>query len=384
MPVETRKKLTVLQALPALEAGGVERGTLEVAQALVRHGHRSLVVSAGGRLVEPLVNAGSEHITLALGAKSPLTLRHVFRLRRILAAEQVDILHARSRLPAWICYLAWKSLPAARRPHFVTTVHGPYTVNGYSRIMLRGERVIAISGFIRDYILTHYPDVDASRIELIHRGVAPGQFAYGYRPSAAWLSAWRERYPEFSDKFLVTLPARITRWKGQEDFLEIIEALRVRGVPAHGLLAGAPHARKRNFYRHLLTTVAQRGMTEHITFLGHRDDLKDIMAVSDVVLSLAREPEAFGRTALEALSLGIPVVAYNHGGAAEILSAVFPAGLVPPLDRAAVVTKLEEFRRRRPEVARQHPFTLDAMLQKTLGLYDSLSSSPETPPWKKS
>ena len=243
---------------------------------------------------------------------------------------------------------------------------------------------ISISGFIRDYILTHYPDVDASRIELIHRGVAPGQFAYGYRPSAAWLSAWRERYPEFSDKFLVTLPARITRWKGQEDFLEIIEALRVRGVPAHGLLAGAPHARKRNFYRHLLTTVAQRGMTEHITFLGHRDDLKDIMAVSDVVLSLAREPEAFGRTALEALSLGVPVVAYNHGGAAEILSAVFPAGLVPPLDRAAVVTKLEEFRRRRPEVARQHPFTLDAMLQKTLGLYDSLSSSPETPPWKKS
>jgi glycosyltransferase involved in cell wall biosynthesis len=373
MPPEHPNKLTVLQVLPALEVGGVERGTLEVAQALVRRGHRSLVASAGGRLVNRLIAEGSEHIMLPLGTKSPLTLRHIPRLKQILAEENVTILHARSRMPAWICYLAWRSMPAQHRPHFVTTVHGPYTVNFYSSIMVRGERVVAISEYIRNYILDNYPDIDNTKIELIHRGVSQEQFPYGYRPPDVWLARWQEQHLQLADKFVVTLPARITRWKGQEDFIEIIGAAKKCGVPIHGLVVGAPHPRKKLFYKQLAASVRKRDLVDDITFLGHRDDLKEIMAISDVVMSLAREPEAFGRTALEALCLGTPVIAYDHGGAAEILSAIFPAGLVKPFDQPAAVAKLQEFFNNAPAVPCYNPFTLDAMLQKILSLYESLA-----------
>ena len=367
------QRLVVLQALPALEVGGVERGTLEIAAALARQGHRSLVVSAGGRLVRQLLDQGSEHITVPVGKKSLSTLRHVYTLREILAREKITILHARSRLPAWVCYLAWRSLCPEQRPHFVTTVHGPYTVNLYSSIMTRGERVIAISDYMRNYILDNYPGVDESRIKVIHRGVAPEQFPYGYRPGDAWLAAWRKQHPQLAGKFIITLPARITRWKGQEDFIDIMEAMLVSGVPAHGLIAGAPHDRRKRFHQHLIATVAGRRLAEHITFLGHRDDLKEVMAISHIVLSLAQEPEAFGRTALEALCLGKPVIAYGHGGTTEILNAIFPAGLVAPFDKPAVVSKLQQFFKDAPPVPNYNPFTLDNMLQQTLGLYESLA-----------
>src|SRR3990172_1594290 len=159
--------LTVVQVLPALESGGVERGTVEVARELSRRGHRARVVWGGGGRGAEWGAAGPRHITWAIGKKTPLTLHYVRPLRQLLASERVDVLHARSRLPAWIAYLAWRRMDPLRRPRFVTTVHGPYTVNRYSRIMTRGERVIAISSWIRDYILSHYPEVDASRITVI-------------------------------------------------------------------------------------------------------------------------------------------------------------------------------------------------------------------------
>ena len=155
------KKLTVVQILPALQSGGVERGTLEVAGALVHAGHRSIVVSAGGSLVRELVASGSEHISLPVGRKSLLTLLHV------------DILHARSRLPAWIAWLAWRGMPPQERPHFVTTVHGLYSVNRYSAIMTRGERVIAVSDTARQYILDNYSEVNPGSVVTIFRGVSP-------------------------------------------------------------------------------------------------------------------------------------------------------------------------------------------------------------------
>ncbi|MDO9635842.1 MAG: glycosyltransferase, partial [Thiobacillus sp.] len=162
------KKLTVLQLVPALESGGVERGTLEVAQALVEHGHRALVISAGGRLVAPLAQCGAEHHTWPIGTKSFRTLRLVGKLRAFMQEHQVDIVHARSRVPAWIAWLAWRRMNPATRPRFVTTVHGMYGVNRYSRIMTQGERVIAVSNTVRDYILREYPDTPADRIQVIH------------------------------------------------------------------------------------------------------------------------------------------------------------------------------------------------------------------------
>jgi len=366
--------LTVAQALPALDVGGVERGTLEVAAELVRRGHRSIVISAGGRLVDKLIAEGSEHFAMPIGNKTPMALLEIQRLRSLLESESVSILHARSRLPAWIAYLAWRKMADRSRCGFVTTVHGPYSVNRYSRIMMRGQRIIAISSFIRDYILKHYPDTDENRIRVIHRGVSAGDFPRGYRAGEDWQNKWRSAHPAFQDRYLVTLPARITRWKGQEDFIRLIKLATQEGVPAHGLIAGGPHPRRRRFYQQLQLLARKLGIEHRITFLGHRDDLREIMSVSDVVCSLAREPEAFGRTALEALCLGIPVIAYNHGGASEVLKEMFPGGLVEPMNHAAAARKLVDFYRRRPAVSAENPFTLERMLESTINVYEELNA----------
>jgi glycosyltransferase involved in cell wall biosynthesis len=248
-------------------------------------------------------------------------------------------------------------------------VHGPYSVNRYSRIMTRGERVIAISDFIREYILGNYPGVPAGRIVTIPRGVDPQQFPYGHRPSQEWLADWHGQQPQLRDRFLACLPARITRWKGQADFLDIISGLRRRGLPVHGLLAGGAEPRRQRFLRQLRQQVADQGLADCISFLGHRSDLREIMSVSDVVFSLAREPEAFGRTALEALSLGVPVIAYDHGGASEVLGAMFPDGRVPVGDTGAAAARAAAFYETPPVVPDHNPYTLQRMLDATLALY---------------
>ncbi|HKK13767.1 MAG TPA: glycosyltransferase family 4 protein [Gammaproteobacteria bacterium] len=367
--------LTVMQLLPALESGGVERGTVDVARELVRRGHRALVVSAGGPMVQELHRAGAEHIEWPIGRKSLFTLRWVRPLRRLMLEQNVDILHLRSRLPAWVGYLAWRGLPSESRPRLVTTVHGFYTVGRYSAVMTRGERVIAVSESVRDYIFANYPHVAPERVTVIHRGVDTDRYPYGYRPPADWLEAWHRRHPQLRDRFVVTLPARVTRWKGQAHFIEVIAGLRERGVPVHGLIVGGAHPRKRAYLQELERKVAEAGLSDTITFTGHRGDLREILAVSDVVVSLSTDPEAFGRTTIEALSLGTPVAGYDHGGVGEQLRVVLPAGLVPVGDRKAMADLLARWYEQPPAVAPTHPFTLRAMLTATVGVYEALSSA---------
>lgn len=366
--------LTVLQLLPALDAGGVERGTVEVAEGLVRAGHRALVVSAGGRLVDRLTACGAEHIAWPVGRKSPASLRWVPVLAALMRERGVDVLHLRSRLPAWLGWLAWRSLPPSVRPRLVTTVHGPYTVNAYSTVMLRGERIIAISRFIRDYVLEHHPWVDPARIEVIHRGIDPREFPRGHRPDAAWWQQLREQIGD-DDAPLVTLPARLTRWKGQLDFLEVMVRLLARGVRVTGIIAGGASARRRRYRDEVATAIVRHGLTGRVHLIGHRDDLREVMAASAVVLSLARTPEAFGRTTLEALALGVPVVGYDHGGAGEVLRSVFPDGCCPPGDVDAVAARVAEVLARRPTVPPFHAFRRDAMVARTITLYERLAGS---------
>jgi glycosyltransferase involved in cell wall biosynthesis len=365
------RRLSVVQVLPALESGGVERGTLEVARHLVDNGHRSIVISAGGRLVRRLLAEGSEHIQLDVGRKSLLSLRLVPRLRALFAG--LDIVHMRSRLPAWLCYLAWRGMDPARRPHLVSTVHGPYSVNAYSAVMTRGERVIVISEMIRDYVLRHYPRVDPAKLRLIYRGVDPEVFAYGRKPDPAWLDAWQGDFPETRGKRLLTLPARLTRWKGQEDFIELIARLKPRHPDIHGLLVGDTHPRRRQFQEELRGRVAALGLEGDISFTGHRGDVAEIMAASHLVYSLSREPEAFGRVSLEALSLGVPVIAYDHGGVGEQLRAILPEGAVPTGDVAAAAALTERWLAQPPVVPREQPFTLARMLDATLAVYRELA-----------
>jgi glycosyltransferase involved in cell wall biosynthesis len=364
--------MTVLQLLPELEVGGVEQGTLEIAEALITAGHRAVVVSGGGRMVPRLEQLGALHVTLPIGRKRPSTLRTVRLLRDLMLREQINVVHARSRLPAWIGRLALNGIDSARRPRWVTTVHGPYTVNRYSRIMVSGERVIAISEFIRDYIFHAYPKTDPSNVCVVPRGVDRAHYAFGFMPDPAWRAAFHAAYPSVEGNRVLCLPARLTRWKGQLDFIQMMALLTRKGLPVHGLIVGGPHPRKCEYEIELKRVVHDLGLDKQISFLGQRSDMREILAISDLVFSLTREPEAFGRTTVEALSLGRPVIGYDHGGTGEILRGVYPMGLVPmgAIDEAA--RRATALLQAAAPVPRDHPYTLSAMQAGTLAVYNSL------------
>jgi len=364
--------LTVLQVLPSLEGGGVERGTLEVAAELVRQGHRSLVISTGGRLVATLERGGSHHFSWPLGRKSLSTFRFVRPLRRFLMEQRVDIVHVRSRMPAWVVWLAWRGMDPASRPRLVTTVHGLYSVSPYSAVMTRGERVIAVSETVIRYIRENYPQTAPERIRLIHRGVDREAFPFGYLPAQGWQAAWYDANPRFSDARVLTLAGRLTRLKGHQEFIRLIHALRSRGLEVQGLLVGGVDPRRRRYAAELEGLVSQLGLKEHIVFTGHREDIKEIYACSDLVFSLSGKPESFGRTVVEALSMGIPVIGYDHGGVGEMLARLFPEGRVPLHDPERLLEKAVEFLGSPPRVPRSDEFTLQSMLDKTLSLYQEL------------
>ena len=265
------------------------------------------------------------------------------------------------------------------RPRFVTTMHGLNSVNRFSRIMTQGEAVIAVSEAVKDYIHQHYQDVPAERLHVIPRGVDPAAFPYGYRPSPLWQRTWEQQFPQLSARRVLTLAGRMTRLKGHHDFLELLRALKLEGHPVHGLIVGGEDPRRRKYAAEVRQAVTDWGLSEEVTFAGHRSDIRDVYAVSDVVLSLSTKPESFGRTALEPLALGVPVVGYDHGGVGEILNAVYPRGAVPLADAAALQERvrwvLEDDR------ARPRPFDrfrLQDMLDRTLELYSRLAAPDGT------
>lgn len=373
-----RRRLTVVQILPAMQSGGVERGTVEVGAELVRRGHRAIVISAGGRMVHDLARHKVEHVTWKVGAKSLATLRFIRKLRKFLRDEQVDVLHARSRLPAWIAWRAWRGMNPRNRPRFVTTVHGFYSVSRYSAIMTRGERVIAVSEAVRRYVLDNYPQLDPTHISVIPRGVDSKLYPHGYRPTPSWSQSWFQRYPHLLDSFVLTLPGRLTRLKGHEQFIELIARLLERQLPVQGLIVGGEDPRRLKYAESLHRLVRVRGLEGHITFTGERSDIREIFASSNLVLSLSQQPESFGRTVLEALALGVPVIGYDHGGVGEILAELFPAGRVAMGDVDELTKRVEHFLHKTPPIPNSNPFTLQRMLDDTLALYERLSVVPSS------
>jgi glycosyltransferase involved in cell wall biosynthesis len=368
-----RRRLTVVQLIPALESGGAERSALEIARALVADGHRSIVVSAGGRLLGRLEAAGSEHLTLPLGRKSPVALRQIPALRRLLIATQPDIVHARSRLPAWVGRLALSGLEP--RPHFLTTMHGLNTPGWYSAIMARGERVICVSNTVRDHILRHYPRTDPGRLVVIPRGIDTDAFPFGYRPDDEWRRAFLAEFPQLEGAPLLTLPGRGTRLKGHASAIDLLPALKARGVDVRLLLLGAREPGREHYIEELEGLARARGVAGQIAISAPRDDVRDVFAISDLVLQLSNKPESFGRTVIEALSLCRPVLGYAHGGVGELLAELYPAGRVPFGDHAKLVERAAELLRLAPPIAPLRRYRLIDMQQATLALYRQVAEA---------
>jgi glycosyltransferase involved in cell wall biosynthesis len=364
--------LTVVQLIPALRAGGAERSVLEAGRALVQAGHRSIVISAGGRMTEQLEGEGSKHITLDIGRKSLRTLGKLFTLRRLLRELKPDIVHVRSRLPAWLGWWALKGM--APRPHFVTTVHGLNSPGRYSAIMLRGERIVVVSQTVRDYLLSHYHKLDTTRIRIIPRGIDPEAFPYGHRPDEAWQKAFFTEFPQLAGAPLLTLPGRGTRLKGHHDAIELVADLKQRGIETRLLLLGVIEPGREAYVAELQQRANARGIANQVVMTAPREDVRDIYAMSALVLQLSNKPEAFGRTVVEALSLCRPVLGYAHGGVGELLAELYPAGRVPPGDRERLVERAAELLRVAPPIPPLQRYRLIDMQHAALALYEEVAA----------
>lgn len=371
----------VLQVLPSLVSGGVERGTLEIAAALKAVGWRALVASAGGPLVPQLEALGATHITLPLDSKKPLTLWwNAGGLEEIIRREKVAIIHARSRAPAWSAWLAARRTGA----RFVTTYHGTYNEKPafkrhYNAIMARGDRVIAISQFIAAHIQERH-GTPPQKIRIIPRGVDHRLFDPEAVPPER-VAAFRQAWKLPANAQVVMLPARLTRWKGQA---VLVQALAMLPEKVVGVLVGGG---KPAFRQELLELAGRLGVADRLRLVGHVDDMPAALLAADAVVHCSTDPEAFGRTVVEGMAMGRPVIASDLGAPPEMIRHGMDGWLVPPgfpeplaeaISVALALPEIERFlvgqRARETVLAR---FTTQRMQQATLDLYWELLNDPE-------
>jgi len=333
------KPLTVVQMLPELQSGGIERGVLEFGAFLSRNGHRSIVISGGGRLVERLKQQGSQHLTLQVYKKNPLTLASILPLRRFLLREKVDVLHLRSRVPAWVGYLAWLSIPKRKRPLLITTFHGFYSINVYSAVMTKGERVIAISKVIANHIRDNYK-VAEKKLLTIHRGVDIESFD-PRKVSRERLKKLQEEWhltPENGP--VIMLPGRISPWKGHDILIKAL--INLKDLEWQVVFIGDT-AENPRITSELKGMLAQHKLSDRVHFVGYCDDMAAAYLLADLVVSAAStEPEAFGRVAVEAAAMAKPVIASAHGGSLETVLDGKTGWLVKPNDHQSMENALHE------------------------------------------
>jgi len=366
----------ILQILPALDEGGVERGTVELNREFVRRGHVSTVISSGGRMVPTVEREGGRHVTLEVKSKNPLTaLSRAAALRRVLVAIQPDLIHFRSRVPGWLVRFANRSLHMP----VVSTVHGFNSVSAYSRIMTMGERVICPSTAVLDFVRAHYGTPD-ERLRLIPRGIDPQRFD-PVRTDAAFMTDFRRRF-ELEGRFVVLGVGRITQLKGYDVLIDATAAVRERLPTIKTVIVGGVEPARADYAQSLHEQVRRLGLDEHVVFAGSQSQVAEIYACAHVLVSGNQtKPEAFGRSMAEALAMGCPVIATRFGGALDIVREGVNGWLVEPGDAAQLADRLVEASRhtltglREDALAR---FSLAQMVEKTLAVYEEVLAARRT------
>lgn len=372
-----QKNMTVLQVLPSIgSSGGVERGTVEIADTIVAEGGRALVASNGGGGEHKLQRVGAEHFLLPLHSKNPVVMySNIGRLEALIKKESVQIIHARSRAPAWSAYFA--SLRTG--VPFVTTFHGTYSAGNsfkrfYNSVMTKGKRVVAISSFIAGHLHQTY-GVSSDRIRIIPRGVDLEQFNIS-NVTAERMSLLSSKWRLEEGLPVIMLPGRLTRWKGQIKLIEAVRQLNRRDIRC--LLVGGDQGRVA-YRRELENLIDHYELGEVVRIVDHCDDMPAAYMLSDVVVSASTEPEAFGRIMIEAQALGRPVIASNHGGARETILEgesgwMFPTGdvdaLAKILEKALSLSEEERLSLSKKAISHvSNNFSKKAMGDKTLNVY---------------
>ena len=381
--------VTILQVVPRLDTGGSELATLEIAEALTRAGGRALVATEGGRMAKAIVQGGGEVIEMPVSSKNPLTIwRNAGRLTRLIQERDVDLIHARSRAPAWSAFLA------ARRTGipFVTTYHGAYGEFGpikafYNSVMGRGDLVIANSRYTA-HLMASQRGVSQERIRTIFRGVEGAVFDPVSVPPGP-VAKLRERWGISPDAKIVMQAARLTGLKGQRDTIEAAALLNREGALDGAVVIFAGDAHGKDAYREeLIERIKRHRLEDKVRLVGHCADMPVAFLASHVALVPSLVAETFGRTSIEAQAMGCPVIVSSLGAlpetivSAEQSSDRFTGWLVAPANPASLADRIHTALTLSPEDraeiglrARAHVaanFALAQMQHKTLEVYDEL------------
>lgn len=377
-----KQKPVVMQILPALSSGGVERGTIEIAKALKDAGWHSIVVSSGGVMTYDLKKIGVKHITLPVHSKNPLTMMACVKaLRQIIKDEKVGIVHARSRIPAWIAKIALRKMKGVR---FLTTFHGAYGTKPawikkfYNRVMVSGDLVISISHFITRHILDNY-GISASKIRLIYRGADVDKFD-PLKVNTQREQDLAEKWQVPVDKPVLLLPGRLTRPKGHLVVLEALAKMHNKAVTC--IFLGSDQGRV-DYHKELEEKINKLGLDTTVLIRDHCSDMPVAYKLADIVISASLYPEAFGRVIPEAQAMGKLVVGTNHGGAMETIQEGLTGFLVPVGDANALAKKLDYMLdmpmgdKKRMSIASMASvrkyFSMENMCAKTLKVYEELA-----------
>jgi glycosyltransferase involved in cell wall biosynthesis len=378
MNTEKYHKKTILQVVPALVSGGVERGTLEIAKKIVESGYNSIVISAGGPLVTALEESGSKHIKFNVASKNPLTIwLNSKKITKIIQEEKIDIIHARSRAPAWSCFIAAK----ATGIKLITTFHGIYNFRTkikkfYNGIMTEGNKVIAVSQFVKDHIIKNYK-IDKSKIVLIHRGVDHREFTIE-KINSEILLKYKTKYNVPANTPVILLPARMTEWKGHTILVKALE--KIKHLNFYCIMAG-DLAKHPAYVTRIKNLINECKIQNRVQLFGNEPSMINLYGISDIVLSASIEPEAFGRTIIEAQSMEKLVIATNIGGAAETIENEKTGFHVDPANSQQLADKIEyclsilgtDNAKKIQSAARKSTienFSLDAMLEKEMSVYE--------------
>lgn len=372
-------KPVVMQIIPALGAGGAEQGCIDVAAELMNAGALAIVVSNGGPRVRELARSGALHIEMPVHSKNPFIMwRNTRRLKKLIKRHKVNIVHARSRAPAWSAFRACE----ATGTHFMTTCHAPYNITSqakhyYNSIMAKGERVIAISAYVARYLQDNY-QVPAERIRLIPRGIALDRFhPTAVTPQRLITLSQEWRIPDGSN--VIILPGRITRWKGHHVLIEAMHRLKRHDLFC--VMIGSDQGRTQ-YREELEKTIQEKGLGGNVRIVDHCNDMPAAYMLASIVVCPSTDPEGFGRVPVESQAMGRPTIASDHGGAQETIIRGETGWLVKPGDAGELAKAIKEALALTPNQRAilatrgmahiaQH-FTREQMMDKTLGVYAEL------------
>lgn len=369
--------MKVMRLLSSLKHDESERGIFHLGRALVKRGHTSIIVSAADEdndLVKRLERDGNIYHQIPIEKKSWLSIRQIIPLRRLIEEHQPDIIHIHSRTPAWILRWALKKAKLDSKPKLVSTMYGFYPINSYSRAILNVDRVITVSDSVTDYLLKGLKEVKAPPkvITRIYRGVDTRTFPYRHNPSVYWLRRTFAEYPELEHKKWLLFPTIIGQQYGQEWLIDIVGNLR-EAFPNIHIIIMDEATRHNVIHEEFKQRINALDLSDRFTFIGSkRNDMREWLAASNVVLALADQPESIGINVLQSIHLGTPVVGWNRAAFSEILVPLYPQGLVKEYNAYAlckvISNQLENAMR--PYITDQ--FTIQQTIDQTLEVYMTL------------